>query len=301
MPRFQVWRAMTELPGYVCLAKQKRECVRQIVRGVDEFTHRVPRENWSCMLKSAPGSGKTRLIHELANRFKLNFLQFNITQMISRQDLLDCFDKIVTTQANEPQKDVMVFIDEINALLTGQPVYDAFLAPLQDQNYVRADKKFHIAPSVWVFAGTDRPSDQTRSGDVTAKLSDLESRLTLKSIELRRGRGSPGDEQANRLENVYLGVALLCNAFPDVRFVSNRVLEFFHSLPEVGYEVRDLEHVIHSFANIRYGRVRLNNISLEQIEKIEKDCKNRNLPIELVSFKQHRGEDSGMDDVVIDW
>ena len=63
---------------------------------------------------------------------KARLLSFNITQLLDREDLLHCFDTIVTTQAQDPEALWLVFFDEINAYLEGQHVYDFFLAPLED-------------------------------------------------------------------------------------------------------------------------------------------------------------------------
>ena len=75
----------------------------------------------------------------------------------TRNDLIECFDAIVTSQAQEPNQAVLVFVDEINAKLDGQHVYDTFLAPLEEGIYVRAGKTFHIGPCLWIFAGTEEP------------------------------------------------------------------------------------------------------------------------------------------------
>src|SRR5687768_3273937 len=83
-----------------------------------------------CMFIASPGSGKTYLVRCLAKTLKLRYLGFNITQMISKADLLDCFDTIVTNQAQNREVPLLVFIDEINAKLDNQHVYDTFLAPL---------------------------------------------------------------------------------------------------------------------------------------------------------------------------
>lgn len=81
------------------------------------------------MLIAAPGSGKTFLAKRLAQTAGLRFVPFNITQMRSKADLLECLDTIVATQAEEDDRQLMVFIDEINAKLENTEVYGAFLTP----------------------------------------------------------------------------------------------------------------------------------------------------------------------------
>ena len=81
-------------------------------------------------------------------------LSFNITTMTRREDLLACFDQIVTTQSQPRDDPLLVFFDEINAYLENHPVYHAFLAPLEDGYYLRGGIKFLIRPCIWLFAGT---------------------------------------------------------------------------------------------------------------------------------------------------
>ncbi len=199
------------------------------------------------MLIASPGSGKTFLVRRLADAVKLRFLGFNITQMIGKSDLLDCFDTIVTNQAQNREQSLLVFVDEINAKLDSQHVYDTFLAPLEEHVYVRAGKTFHIDPCVWVFAGTERPMSQKGAEhDKSDKASDFESRLTLPPVDLKVGSASE-----DQVEKVYLGVSLLRKAFPDVRWVSKKVLQAFHSLPR-DLEAREIKHFVESFVDIQY-------------------------------------------------
>ncbi|MFZ1005530.1 MAG: AAA family ATPase, partial [Candidatus Sulfotelmatobacter sp.] len=229
--RLELGRAMTEVDGYVCCIKEKREVLQRIVNELKSFDIRGQTDHISCMLIASPGSGKTFLVRRLADAVKLRFLGFNITQMIGKSDLLDCFDTIVTNQAQNREQSLLVFVDEINAKLDSQHVYDTFLAPLEEHVYVRAGKTFHIDPCVWVFAGTERPMSQKGAEhDKSDKASDFESRLTLPPVDLKVGSASE-----DQVEKVYLGVSLLRKAFPDVRWVSKKVLQAFHSLP------RDLE------------------------------------------------------------
>ena len=262
--RLELWRAMTEVDGYVCCSTNKRQVVRNLLQELKAFDTRGRNDHISCMLIAQPGSGKTHLVRRMAEAVGLRFLGFNITQMIPKTDLLDCFDTIVTNQAQSREKPLLVFVDEINALLGGQHVYDTFLAPLEEHVYVRAGKTFHIDPCVWVFAGTERPSSTGRKGrDRSEKAADFENRLTLEPQDLKAG--DPGEEQ---VEHVYLGAALLRNAFPDVRQVSEKVLKVFFELkPEL--VARDIRHFVDSgFTGIQYGKVTSHNIVHERLKNV---------------------------------
>ena len=93
--------------------------------------------------------------------------------MVDRTELIDMFDHVVSLQADG--KDVMVFVDEVNATLGGNTVYGTFLAPLQDGTYRRRGLKSILRPSVWIFAGTDFHAGE--------KARDLETRINYQ-IEL---------------------------------------------------------------------------------------------------------------------
>jgi hypothetical protein len=193
--------------------------------------------------------------------------------MLSKTDLFDCFDTVVTSQAQNKEEPLLVFIDEINAKLDGQHVYDAFLAPLEEGVYVRAGKTFHIDPCVWVFAGTERPSPISElHGDKSDKASDFESRLTLGPLDLRIKDPSKEEAEA-RIEKVYLGVSLLRSAFPDVRKVSKKVLQAFHTLPP-NLEARELQHFVKAFFDIQYGTVKAKNIPKERFKQLCGNTKN---------------------------
>src|SRR6185437_6641635 len=238
---------MTEVRNYISIASSKRKILRKILDELEAFKTERAR---SCMMIAAPGSGKSLLARVLAEDYGLHFLEFNITQMISKSDLLDCFDVILTTQFENPAKRLLVFVDEIDAYLGGEPVYDAFLAPLESGVYRRAGKTFPIKPCFWLFAGTKDPTEQADE----RKARDFVSRLTLKPVAMKV------DESDDwQLENVYIGVALLRLEFPDVREVSAEVLEAFYGL-SMSLSIRELRQFIRDFVDIRSGEVRWNNV-----------------------------------------
>ena len=127
-------------------------------------------------------------------------LQFNITHLYRREALLDCFDRISTTQVELHDTPLLIFFDEINAPLDGEEVYGSFLSPLEEGTYVRAEKSFHIGPAVWLFAGT-------RFEATKPKAVDFQSRLTQGIVPLGTldedqegdsGRGRTGKATGSR-------------------------------------------------------------------------------------------------------
>ncbi|MDL1982442.1 MAG: ATP-binding protein [Deltaproteobacteria bacterium] len=265
--RFELWRSMSEVKGYVCLDGTKRGELRKLNREVRHFVAKPSRHHTACMLVASPGSGKTYLVRQLAESMSMRSLNFNITQMSSRTDLIDCFDTIVTTQARNRGEPLVIFIDEINAVLEGNPVYDAFLSPLEDGVYVRGGKVFHIDPCIWIFSGTEDPSlvdqNQSKTKRATDKKSDFVSRLSLGIMDIRRPEGST----KGPIENVYMGVNIIINEYPDVRYVSDKVLKLLHALQhDIG--VRTIKNFVKSFTDIQYGEVWAKNISETRIKEI---------------------------------
>jgi len=265
--RLELWRAMLEVDGYVCCDESKREQLRHLLRGVQLFS-KNPRYHASCMLVASPGSGKTFLAKRLSETANLRFTPFNITQMRSKGDILECLDTIVATQAESDESPLMVFVDEINAQLENATVYGAFLTPLEDGTYVHGGRTFNLRPCLWVFAGTGHPgksqADQRRNliqPETPEKGSDFVSRLTLGVIDLSASDGNndhKGDNieeyKMHATEKVYLGVGMLRHEFPDVQRVSEPVLRAFWELPQHA-TVRDIKHFVRRFTDIQYGEV----------------------------------------------
>ena len=266
--KLELWRAMIEVDGYVCCEASTRKELKELLHGVQVFS-KHPRHHASCMLLASPGSGKTYLAKRLAETANLRFLPFNITQMRSKGDILECLDTIVATQAENNRQPLMVFIDEINAKLENASVYGAFLTPLEDGTYVRSGRTFNIKPCMWVFAGTRHPKfedavsvDGNRRLQATPeKGSDFVSRLTLEVLKLTSTDGQQGhdsaaikDEEILATEKVYLGACMLRHEFPDVRRVSEHVLSAFRELP-LSTTVREIKHFVRRFSDIQYGEV----------------------------------------------
>jgi hypothetical protein len=272
--RLELWRSMLEIDGYVCCEESTRKELRQLLQSVQAFA-KHPRYHASCMLVASPGSGKTFLAKRLAQTADLRFVPFNITQMRSKADILECLDTIVATQAEKSTRPLMVFVDEINARLESASVYGAFLTPLEDGTYVRSGRTFNIRPCAWVFAGTRDPKNQVSQSlaargasqaDTPEKGSDFVSRLTLPVINLRNRNESQGgsgediqDQEIRATEKVYLGASMLRNEFPDVRLISELVLRAFWELPG-STTVREIKHFVRRFSDIQYGEVTSRNV-----------------------------------------
>lgn len=264
-----LWRSMNEVNGYTAIVNGKRSVLQKLVKEARGFQDN-PYQTRCCMLIASPGSGKTFLMKRLAKSQGMRFMPFNITQMLSKSDILDCFDTIVTSHAQNRNEPLLVFIDEINAMLNGQPVYDTFLAPLEEGVYDRAGKTFNMPPCFWIFAGTERPvKPNDPEWNKSNKASDFESRLTMPPLNLEIDVSRSDEVLQARLEKVYLGVTMLMALFPDVQRVSKKVLRTFHSLqPDLG--MRELKHFVRSFREIKLGEVVSENVPFARMPADQK-------------------------------
>jgi ATPase family associated with various cellular activities (AAA) len=260
----ELFRAATEVDDYICLDPDKKNSLQRLIIELKEFKTGNRDESSSCMIMAPPGTGKTRLANKLAQAESFNFLRFNLTHLYNREQLLDVFDRISTEQAKRPEEPLLVFVDEINTRVGHDYVYSAFLSPLEDGIYVRAEKIFHIEPCFWVFAGTKEVGDENSNkidqpNQDKNKWSDFRSRLTLPDINFDRTIS-----QFKKLETVYIGSSMLVTSFPDVRWVSEKVLTLFWLLGDIkDLRMRQLIQFVRSFKDIQRGIVNADNVMIE--------------------------------------
>ncbi len=177
-PRIELWRAMTPLDGYIETVTERREEVRRLVRLLRQFAGERPDHPVSVHIQAPPGSGKSYLVARLRKDVDLPLLQFNITQLIRRDNLIACFDAIASAQTQDRSRPYLVFFDEIDAKLENAAVYDLFLTVLEDGTYIREGRKFHLEPCAWIFAGTETQSQPTagRSEPMSGAAGRVETR-----------------------------------------------------------------------------------------------------------------------------
>ncbi len=284
--RLDVWRSFWPLSNYVACIRKKQKILSEMGRALRDFKKAGDGASpLSIMLQADPGTGKTYLAKMLADAYGFRFVPFDVTQMLKREELLDLFGEITTRQAKDGAR-LLVFVDEINALLEGIQVFSSFLTPLESGYYVRRGRTFKINPCVWIFAGTrmdDKERDKLRKAE---KLSDLESRMTLQrsidysSLEAASGFREEFYAQA-RLEQVYLGALMIRRQHPDVHTVTREVLKYFHGLNPAGKPARRIRKLVAGLRNVQYGRVsRKNCVSWNKTGWPRKSKKNSG-PIKL--------------------
>lgn len=266
-PTIELWRAMTDIDGYICLVSSKREAVRAIKRELETFVQQKTRtKHVSMLLESEPGSGKTFLLDKLADELGMELVQFNVTRMTKLTDILDCFDEIASRQSSASStRPLLVFFDEINAPIANSPVYGTFLDPIDRGTYTRGGRAFFIRPCAWVFAGTGmgQASPETKG-------SDFKSRLTLAPLKFSSG---PQDETA-ALERTYIGANTLIDLFPDVTHASDLVLRAFQLLPPDA-SLRDQNRLIARFKDVQPKTVWATSVPDRLIEEAWNEARDR--------------------------
>ena len=65
---------------------------------------------------------------------------------------------------------------------------------------------------------------------------------------------------AARLEQVYLGVAMINNYYPDVTQIDLRLIERLHSLDPIRSPFREIRQTAASLRNVKHGKVEMNNL-----------------------------------------
>jgi hypothetical protein len=245
----QMWRAATVIKDYVCIEPTRCKSIAALRDLVDNYDHLQSRKSRACLILAKPGSGKSTLLKRLDESLpNVELLSFNITTMNRREELIDCFDQIVTYQLNNPGQKLVVFFDEINAHMENHTVYDMFLAPLEDGYYMRGGKRFIIRPCIWLFAGTKIDSSDN-------KASDFKSRLVaeIDLVNADDGLSKPRTRRDKinlaiktrylRAENVYLALASLKGTYRDLNRVKMNLVRAFSRF-RIGVSVRDVRRFV---------------------------------------------------------
>jgi len=253
--------------------KRRREIARlrrELAELKERFAHRH-QEHASAMVLASPGSGKTFLAKKLAESLGTPLHSFNIVQLVTRENVIQCFNSIGSSQAGSSGELHLVIFDEINAKLQRAFVYDLFLSVIENGTYNWQGRPHKLQPCAWLFLGTRLP----QAGE-SEKAADFWSRLSLGSFDLdvSPGRqdeiGSHNLEEQIRLGFVYRGALLLLRHSPDVQRVSAEVLRAFHSLP-LTTSVRELGHLASRFRDVHYGEVRARNMPEKLREHLEEE------------------------------
>jgi hypothetical protein len=262
--RLEVWRACSHLHGYVACIGKKQETITNLGHKLRSFAHGgSSKRSLSILLQADPGSGKSTLAKCLADAFGFKLLRFDLTQMAGREEVRAIFDAIATEQANDKEQKILVFVDEINALLGAAQGYGPFLAPLEEGIYLRNGRFFSLMPCAWIFAGTKLDEDPLKHAE---KMSDFKSRMSaIALIDYPSIKAAYGEDnvttlnQQAKLEQVYLGAMMIRAQFSDVQQVSLEILKHFHHFHPDKTPAREIRRAVSSLRNVRYGKITREN------------------------------------------
>lgn len=256
-----VWRSLSTLPGYPACTKVKSDAVNDIVKTLFEFQNLChKRASVGILLQTDYGAEDTLLARSLAQYFEFSMIRFDITQMLSRDDLIDCFDTVATHQAADGA-DLMIVVDEANALLHGTPIYSAFLKPLESGIYMRGGRHFMLHPCFWLF--TEKRTKKSAAS--RREINDFKSCMSLvKAIDFRSLEDSCRKEigvfySRIRLEQIYLGATIIHSYYPDVTRVSKEVLEIFYNLDPALSPAIHVRRLCRSLELVQYGQISRQN------------------------------------------
>lgn len=251
---FQLWRGMTEIGEYIACTPQKRIALSRIYREGKALakTPRDERRHKSFLIVDGPGSGKSFMVQCLRNALGMESRHYNITRLLNRNELFDCFQDIASAQSGH-RDPLLVFVDELNSKIGGHHIYDAFLEPLEDGRFVRSGSVATIAPCLWIFAGTENPSGSGASDHG----NDFEQRLSAPAIHFQP-RSQSNEDELTKVERVYVGVACLLQRFPEVKKVSRPVLQAFWMMNQA--VPREVRRFVWDFEDVQYSRVMTRNL-----------------------------------------
>jgi hypothetical protein len=287
VPRVDVWRGCSDLPGYIACIREKRSVVNKVARALSDYqTSGSPRRSLSILLMADPGAGKTSLARALAEKFEFSFVDCDLTQAFGVRAIVDLFDEVSTRQS-EHGANVLVFVDEINAAVAGNQVFSMFLQPIEEGRYVREKRIVSLKPCVWLFAGTglsrENMARYDKGEDFYARM-DLREKLDISSLKEKAGVASfRRFSNEARLEQVYLGVSLIGQYFPDVREVRKEILRQFWTHAPDSCPAREIRREVALLRNVKYGRVEKENWTQEWKDGAEvEDPEDEKMLIRLV-------------------
>ena len=267
---FHLWRGYSCIDKYITIREHLRVDLNKLYQSINKFRSTTNiKSSLNILLFGEPGWGKTFLAERIAATFDFNPILFNLAQLTSIEQVIDCFDAISSLQNQQKNRPILAFFDEIDTPVDGNYTLPLFLSPILDGTYRRGGRIFYLAPCVWIFAGSKHPTALKKA----IKTTDFMSRINGPEITMDF-RYDQDNLPIAMTEQVYLGVSLLLQTFDDVYLISEDILLLFHDL-KMKHGVRSFQQAIRKFKNVQYGCVGRNNLpDYESISSLLKITKN---------------------------
>ncbi len=279
---FHLWRSYGTLNDYVCPGGVKRSQINDLVRSLSIY-HKdsKPKIPFNTLLVAEPGWGKSFLAFCLSRYFDFHYLSYSIAQMSSTKELVDSFKEISSMQ-KQSEKKCLVFMDEIDAEISGNTALGLLLSPMWDGLFKSEGYTNKIDPCVWIFAGTKSkdeilhlPKGRDFISRINGPIIDIDFLDDAARAKVREAEPREQDRQKElidairdlkrgeerRTEIVYQTVNLLNREYDPIMEIEREVLELFSNiLPLNG--IRSLRIFVSRFKNVKKGIIRRENVPL---------------------------------------
>lgn len=273
----QIWRAQGLVGDYICPGGAKRDQINKLVRRLEDYGAVRSRVHpFNCLLLAEPGWGKSYLAWSLSKHFKFDYVSFSIASMASSRDLMDTL-RAISSRQNEVDRQLLIFVDEIDAGIQGHSALGLLLGPMWDGTFKSEGIVYRIRPCIWVFASTKPTSrllEESKGRDFLARINgpiiELDSFCGNDREILHKCANEPerlewmkkiilSEGGSARTEVVYQGVNCLNRLFPPISKVDESVLKIFYNLLPIN-GVRSLDIFASRFTDICGGRVSVTNV-----------------------------------------
>lgn len=282
---FHLWRSYGTLPNYVCPGGEKRSNINNLVRSLNEYSKSSnPVVPFNCLFIAEPGWGKSYLAQCLSNYFNFDFLSYSIAQMSTTKELIDSFKEIASTQKRTSKK-VLVFMDEIDAQITGETAMGLLLSPMWGGKFKSEGYTNKIDPCIWIFACTkplkiirelpkgrdflsringptinvDFLNDNYREEIHAKDIAEDKRNKKLKDQLATLSSISQESKDDKRTEIVYQMVNLLNTLYGPISSIDSDVLKLFYNILPIN-GVRSLQIFASKFKNITKGIIKKKNV-----------------------------------------
>lgn len=308
---FHLWRSYGTLDSYVCPGGTKRSSINELVQSLHAFRNNPkPPVPLNTLLVAEPGWGKSYLAECLSNHFDFYFLSYSIAQMSTTKELVDSFKEISSIQ-KQSEKPCLIFMDEIDAEISGYNVLGLLLSPMWDGKFKSDGYTNKIDPCAWIFAGTksqkmmlNLPKGRDFISRINGPIIDIDFlndkiRSEINPINPEKRDNLPEEERQEKLINairavnigvermteiVYQTVNLLNIEYGPITEIELIVLKLFSNiLPLNG--IRSLKIFVTKFRNIKKGIIRKENVpQLIKNSEMEKQIKLINQDVYMEKF-----------------